>query len=196
MADTAAGNWVNEDGSYVTYDAVNRYWFRQAVEAGELVFSDVEYDHRTGELCVTCAMPVYDTDGELLGVAGEDLYLDELQKMVTESTRNGGLLVVVNQMGHVIMSPDEEGIFRVMNSSEAEDLRDSDNEELAALVRDAMQGKTDVRQVFAGRKLLYDRRPHGNGGVDNDRCLRRGGSAGAGQKACGGLSGDPAGSCR
>lgn len=147
MADTAAGNWVNEDGSYVTYDAVNRYWFRQAVEAGELVFSDVEYDHRTGELCVTCAMPVYDTDGELLGVAGEDLYLDELQKMVTESTRNGGLLVVVNQMGHVIMSPDEEGIFRVMNSSEAEDLRDSDNEELAALVRDAMQGKTDVRQV-------------------------------------------------
>ena len=147
MADTAAGNWVNEDGSYVTYDAVNRYWFRQAVEAGELVFSDVEYDHRTGELCVTCAMPVYDKDGELLGVAGEDLYLDELQKMVTESTRSGGLLVVVNQMGHVIMSPDEDGIFRVMNSSEAEDLRDSDNEELAALVRDAMQGKTDVRQV-------------------------------------------------
>ena len=147
MADTAAGNWVRDDGSYVTYDAVNRYWYRQAEEAGKLIFTDVEYDHRTGVLCVTCAMPVYGEDRQLLGVAGEDLYLDELQQTVMESSQNGGLLVVVNQMGHVIMSPDEDGIFKVMNSSDAEDLRDSDNKELGALVRDAMQGKTDVRQV-------------------------------------------------
>ena len=73
MADTASGKWIREDGSFVTYDAVNRYWYRQAVEAGKLVFSDLEIDHRTGELCVTCAMPVYGTDGTLLGVAGTDL---------------------------------------------------------------------------------------------------------------------------
>ena len=147
MVDKAAGNWVLDDGSYVTYDAVNRYWYRQAVEAGRLVFTDVEFDHRTGELCVTCAMPVYGQDGTLLGVAGEDLYLNDMQQAVTEQSQNGGLLIVINQMGHVIISPDEEGIFRVMNSSEAADLRESDNEELSALVKDAMQGKTDVRHV-------------------------------------------------
>ena len=48
MADTVPGNWINEDGSYVPYDACSRYWYLQAVEAGEMVFSDVEYDYRTG----------------------------------------------------------------------------------------------------------------------------------------------------
>ena len=147
MLDTVPSNWVNEDGSFVTYDACSRYWYRQAVEAGGLVFSDVEYDHRTGELCVTCAMPVYDAGGTLLGVAGADTFLADMRQTVAESSESGGLLVVINQSGHVIISPAEEGVFRAASSDEAADLRQSDNEALAALVRDAMQGQTDVRLV-------------------------------------------------
>ncbi len=147
MADMVPGNWINEDGSYVAYNAPDRYWYRRAVDAGELVFSDVEFDHRTGDLCVTCAMPVYGEDGELLGVAGADLYLNDMQQSVEESADNGGLLAVVNQSGHVIFSPAEKGVFRVMNSAEADDLRESEDLALAALVRDAMRGKTGVRLV-------------------------------------------------
>ena len=147
MADTISSNWIHEDGSYVSYDATNRYWYRQAVEEGKLIFTDVETDHRTGELCVTCAMPVYGRDGTLLGVAGADLYLKDLRQTIAASAENGGFLVVINQKGHVILSPREEGIFRAVNSADAADLRQSDNEALAALVREGMQGKTDVRLV-------------------------------------------------
>ena len=147
MADTVPGNWINEDGSFVPYDAVNRYWYRQALEAGKMVFSDVEYDHRTGELCVTCALPVYGAAGDLLGVAGADLFLHDMQQAILASAKNGGFLVVVNPSGHVIISPADQGIFRAMSSADAVDLRVSDNAELSALVRDAMQGKTDVRRV-------------------------------------------------
>jgi len=70
-----------------------------------------------------------------------------MQRTLVDSTSGGGFLLVVNQDGHVIESPVNQGIFRVMNSAVAADLRESEDKELAALVRDAMKGKTDVRLV-------------------------------------------------
>ena len=147
MADTYPGNWVQADGSFIPYDAQSRYWYRQAVEEGKLVFSDIEIDKRTGEMCVTCALPVYGADGTLLGVAGADLFLTDMQRAVAESTENGGYLMVVNQSGHVIISPEDKSAFQVLNSAEAVDLRDSKNPQLASLIRDALRGKTGVRSV-------------------------------------------------
>jgi sigma-B regulation protein RsbU (phosphoserine phosphatase) len=146
---------VQEDGTYVTYEATDRYWYRQAVEAGKMVFSDIEIDRRTGEMCVTCALPVYSDDGTLLGVAGADLFLTEMQKKVAESTGDGGFLMVVNQNGHIIISPEDHDSLRVLKSVEAQDLRESDNAELAGLVRDALQGKTDIRHVSLEDESYY-----------------------------------------
>ena len=147
MADTVPGNWIKEDGSFISYDACNRYWYCQAVEAGELIFSDVEYDFRTGRMCVTCAQPVYSTDGTLLGVAGADIFLDDMQQLIWKTVENGGFLGVVNQSGHLIIAPTKDGVFQAMDSAEAVDLRTSGYGEIADLVQDAVQGKTDVRKV-------------------------------------------------
>ena len=155
MADTVPSNWVQEDGSYVTYEATDRYWYKQATEAGKMVFSDIEIDQRTGEMCVTCALPVYSDDGTLLGVAGADLFLTEMQKKVAESTGDGGFLMVVNQNGHIIISPEDHDSLRVLKSVEAQDLRESDNAELAGLVRDALQGKTDIRHISLEGESYY-----------------------------------------
>ena len=155
MADTVPGKWVSEDGAFVPYNAAERYWYRQAVEEGKLIFSDVEYDYRTGRMCVTCAMPVYDTSGVLLGVAGADVFLDDMQRAIEESTEAGGFLGIVNQSGHLIIAPEEYGAFEVMNSAQAPDLRNSEYEELAELVRDAMNGKTDVRLIHVMDDTYY-----------------------------------------
>ena len=92
-------------------------------------------------------MPVYGADGTLYGVAGADLFLNDMQNTIIKASENGGSLIAVNRNGHVIISAADEGIFKVMSSDEAEDLRNSEYKELAALVSDAMQGKTDVRLV-------------------------------------------------
>ena len=155
MADTVPGNWIKEDGSFIPYDACNRYWYSQAVEAGELVFTDVEYDYRTGRMCVTCALPVYSTDGTLLGVAGADIFLDDMQQIIWKTVENGGFLGVVNQSGHLIIAPTEDGFFQAMDSAEAADLRASKYGEIAALVQDAVQGKTDVRLVHYMDETYY-----------------------------------------
>ena len=148
MVDTVSSDWLAEDGSPVRYDAQDRYWYRQAAAAGRIVFSDVELDKPTGKLCVTCAMPVYlDDDDTLRAVVASDIFLNEMQETVFSSVSEGGYLIIVNQDGHVILSPDENGAFEVRSSAEAVDLRRYENQDLAALVTDAMQGRTGVRKL-------------------------------------------------
>ena len=58
---------------------------RRAVEAGKLIFTDVEVDAFTGDIGVVCAMPIY-KDGELVAVVGSDLFLTSMQASVQESS--------------------------------------------------------------------------------------------------------------
>ena len=155
MADTVPGNWIEDDGSFVSYDAPNRYWYRQAVKEGRLFFSDVEYDYRTGNLCVTCALPVYAPDGTLLGVAGADIFLNDMQEAIRNAVEKGGFLCAVNRNGHLIIAPAENGDFQVTDSSQAVDLRNSEYGDVAKLVVDAMKGKTDVRLIHAMGDTYY-----------------------------------------
>ena len=136
----------NPDGTLISYDPRTRPWYQMAVEAGKLIFTDVEVDAFTGDIGIVCAMPVY-VDGELAAVVGSDLFLTSMQEAVQASEQNGGFYCVINNNGHVVFSPKTEGPFRVIHSAEAADLRESSDNELAALVKDAMKAKTDVRLV-------------------------------------------------
>ena len=128
------------------YDARTRFWYRQAVEAGGVTFSDLEVDATTGELSVVCAMPVYGPGGELAAVVGSDLFLHAMETVIENTAAGGGYSWIVNRDGHVIYSPNRE-IIELSASASAVDLRESENRELADLVRDAMENQTDVRIV-------------------------------------------------
>ncbi len=155
MVDTVGSGWVTQDGSPVAYDGRTRYWYQQAEKAGKVIFTDVEIDRPTGNLCVTCAMPIYLEDGVLRGVVSSDLFLNEMQEKIFSSISEGGTVIIVNQDGHVILSPNEDGTFQVIASADAEDLRQNENAELAAFVADAMQGKTGVRSLTVDGKKYY-----------------------------------------
>ncbi|QTE67478.1 SpoIIE family protein phosphatase [Clostridiales bacterium] len=155
MVDDVPDEWILDDGSYETYNATERYWYKQAAQEGKLVFSDVEIDRRTWKKCVTCALPVYGADGKLLGVAGADIFLTDMQAKAAASSDSAGILLIVNQNGHVVVAPDNQDVFPVLKSVEASDLRESDNSGLASLVKDALQSKTDVRMVSLDNGTYY-----------------------------------------
>ena len=136
----------SESGKPVSYDPRTRPWYIQAVEKGGLIFTDVEVDAFTGDVGIVCAMPIY-KDGELTAVVGSDLFLTSMQEAVQASDENGGFVFVVNQNGHVVFSPKTEGTLKVQWALVAPDLRQSGNQDLAALVADAMEGRTDIRLV-------------------------------------------------
>ena len=146
---------VGEDGRVMSFPVTERPWYAAAKEKGELVFTDIEIDAFSGDIGVVCALPVY-ADGELKAVVGADLFLDSMDKAVSESgDEKHGFACIVNQNGHVIFSPEEQGLFTVETSQEAKDLRACEDEELAAFVSDVLSGTTPVRLVTAGGREFY-----------------------------------------
>ncbi|MBR2824040.1 MAG: SpoIIE family protein phosphatase [Clostridia bacterium] len=155
MVDALSTSWIGEDGQVKSYDPRTRGWYQQAMEAGGRIFTDIYLDNTTGSMCVTCAMPVYGPDGALRAVVGADRFLDDMQATVAASTAEGGFLVVVNQNGHIIMSPQKEGILSVRVGEDAIDLRTSNHTQLATLLRDAARRKTAVRRMEIEGKQVY-----------------------------------------
>ena len=154
VTDDRTASKFEADGTPTPYDPRTRPWYQQAVAKGGLIFTDVEVDAFTGDIGIVCAKPVY-VDGKLAAVVGSDLFLTSMQQSVQASEENGGFVCIVNQNGHVVFSPKTEGTFRVLNSAEAPDLRQSRNADLAALVKDAMAGATEVRKISLAEGGFY-----------------------------------------
>lgn len=151
---STSADWFGEDGNILEYDPRTRFWYKQAVEAGGLVFSDLEVDASTGEMSVVCSMPVYSPDGTLVAVVGSDLFLHAMEEEVQGFVADGGFSWIVNRDGHVIYSPNPE-LMQMNESAYALDLRDSENKDLADLLNDAMSGGTDVRVVAVNGQAYY-----------------------------------------
>ena len=154
VVDDRSASKFSESGEPVVYDCRTRPWYQLAVERETLIFTDVEVDAFTGDIGIVCAMPVY-VDGKLAAVVGSDLFLTSMDDAIRSSDEDGGFGVVVNGNGHVVFSPKNEGVFQVVESSNAADLRDGTNPELSAMVADAMKGKTGVRLVQVGDTAYY-----------------------------------------
>jgi len=154
LTDDQPSSKFDEDGSLIPIPIHERAWYKGAVETGDVFFTDVERDVFTGNIGIMCSVPVY-VDGELVCVAGADLFLDAIEASVNSSGDENSFIFILNNQGHVLFSPKEEGTFQVKLAAEAQDLRESDNEELAAFMKDALEGVTDVRQIEVDGKWYY-----------------------------------------
>ena len=143
IASDRAGNYIDEDGRVRDFPVRERPWYRQAAEAGELIFTGVEEDAYSGIPGLVCAAPVY-VGGELKAVVGADIFLDAIRDYVEYASTEGSFL-----------SPASEGVFRPALSSEAPDLRQCGSPELADFVTRAMEAATELEQVEAEGKEYY-----------------------------------------
>ncbi len=154
LVNDRSGTFVAPDGSALTLDIRHRPWYEQAVEAGELVFTGVEYDAYTDIQMIECAAPVY-YDGELVAVVAADVWLNSISDYINDKATEGSFLCVVNEKGQVMFSPREEGIFKVNVSSDAPDLREYDNKEFADFITLALQENTGLRSLEMDGKEYY-----------------------------------------
>ena len=137
--DDISSSWFVE-GKPRDYDPRERQWYRQAVQSGDMIFTDGEWDVNTGKYCVECAMPVYGADGELQAVVGLDLFLDEIQQVMQDSSVDGEFNLLVNQDGRAVL-PMQAEIFPLAEADRENDLRASSNPFLAQIVRSALEGE-------------------------------------------------------
>ena len=155
FVDDRSDVYVQDDGRVAFATQIRtRPWFRQAVEAGDIIFTSVEADTFTGILGLVCAAPVYQ-DGKLVCVVGADIFLTSISNYVEETATEDGFLCVVSQNGHVLFSPEKEGLLAPELAENAKDLREIGNPELAAFINQALVGNTGVVEVKIDGKDRY-----------------------------------------
>ena len=144
LADNTSAGKFDEHGNMMFISIDERAWYAGAKETGGLFFTDVVQDVFTGQIGIMLGYPVYQ-NGELAAVVGADLFLDNMAAAVNEATANGSFVFIVNGSGHVVFSPMKTGLLQVRANSE--DLRESDNTELAEFIRSALMQNTDIQTV-------------------------------------------------
>ena len=154
LVDDHSSSKFDDDGNIIPIPITERLWYAGAVETGKLHFTDVTSDLFTGEISIMCSLPVY-VDGELVAVIGADLFLNDVSKTVNNTARSGSFICIVNQNGHVLFSPQTEGVFKVLPADEAQDLRSVDNPQLAEFVRDSLEDITELRLIDVDGELCY-----------------------------------------
>ena len=154
LVDDHPSSKFDSDGELIRIPIRERAWYRGAVETGDLYFTDVTTDLFTGQISLMCSRPVYQ-GGELAAVIGADLFLGDVATAVENLSHDGGFICIVNESGHVIFSPETEGVFRARQADEAEDLRASDNSALADFIREALSGNTGLCALEADGREYY-----------------------------------------
>ncbi len=154
LVDDHSGTKFDANGDVVHIPVRDRLWYTGAAETGALHFTDVTTDLFTGEISIMCSLPIY-RDGKLVAVVGADLFLNDVSTAVNGTARSGSFVCIVNNKGHVLFSPQTEGVFSVLPSEEAKDLRTDANAQLAGFVRDSLEKNTELRLIEADGEPCY-----------------------------------------
>ncbi|MDA3850713.1 MAG: ATP-binding protein [Spirochaetaceae bacterium] len=113
------------------YDPRLRPWFLQAVQERQQIWTEPYIFTTSQNPGFTTATPVYNQSGELVGIVGVDIEIDELSDfLATLKIGENGKAFILNSQGSVIAFPDkdklkhsvgEEETLRLTNISELDD---------------------------------------------------------------------------
>ena len=145
QADYIPAKKFDESGNLMPLEAKERPWYQGAAETGNPFFTPVTKDAHTPRLAIMCGVPVY-SDGELRGVAGAGMYLDDMEDLVQSVDLGGsGNACIINRSGQVLFSTYEEGTLAAV--TDAQDLRLSGDKALAEMAEKAVDGGAGVAQL-------------------------------------------------
>ncbi|WMM24397.1 diguanylate cyclase [Tissierella sp. MB52-C2] len=88
------------------YDIRKRDWYIKAVEEENLVFSDIYKDAKDNELIIGISQPVYNNNGELLGVIAADISMEGIIEIVQGTKiRDLGYSFLIDGSGNLLAHP-------------------------------------------------------------------------------------------
>lgn len=111
-----SGGWV-PDADFVVSD---RGWYQSALESDGVSISEPYVDEQSGNICITLSKKIY-KDGEIIGVAGLDMYMDDLVALIEESYDGGDYVFLAASSKTILTHPDEDVALSVGSSSTTDD---------------------------------------------------------------------------
>ena len=99
-----SGGWIPPDDFVVT----EREWYKQAQANPDQVYiSDPYVDLQSGGICITLAKATF-KNGDMAGVVGMDMYMDDLVSLMEGSYTNNGYVFLTTADGIILVHPNEE----------------------------------------------------------------------------------------
>ena len=132
-----SGGWLPDDDFVVT----DRAWYSGAAAMDDIYVSEPYVDEQSGNICVTLSKAI-SRDGAVIGVAGLDMYMDDLVSLIESSYDGGSYVFLTTQDGLILTHPDQELALRVDKSTS---------------VADALNGQyAKVCEEILSTKLIWD----------------------------------------
>ena len=140
----------------VEYDARETGWYTEAAKqkGGGVYWTNPVQDGSGRGAALICAMPVY-VDGRLIGVAGSGGLVENIRELVQSTTIGAnGYAFLVNSRGmNVIVNANENADSEINRFRD--NLAQTDNEALAAVLRKIGVGASGVSQIVLDGKESY-----------------------------------------
>ncbi len=103
--DSVSG-FISELGNY---DVTTRDWYKEVTEAGTTTVTEPYVISSTGVLASSIITPIYDENGDMIGVAGVDVEVGTLATMMSEhKLGDSGFFVLMTKSGQIMYAPKEE----------------------------------------------------------------------------------------
>jgi methyl-accepting chemotaxis protein len=127
------------------YDPTSRGWYKDAVEAKNIVWTDPYVDAITGKLVITVAKPLI-INNEILGVYAIDIYLDVLSVYISNiKLGETGYFTMLNKDNTIILNPNSELIGKELPV-----------EELKSALAKESKGSIDYTYDGTSNYAVYD----------------------------------------
>jgi two-component system sensor histidine kinase/response regulator len=148
---------VDSIGSLKGYVNTKRPWYIKAKESGKTIWTEPYVDANTRDLIVTCAAPVYDWSGQLIGVVGFDVLLTTIQKdILSMDIGYNGYAMLIDTNGKVLVRPGmDRSDTRWDKTYATEDLRHTDNPAFNTIIDHMNQGSNMLESYEAGGQKKY-----------------------------------------
>ncbi len=111
-----SGGWVPEADFIVS----EREWYSGAEATDDVYVSEPYVDEQTGNICITLSKAIYE-DKTFVGVAGLDMYMNDLVSLIEDSYRNGNYIFLVSGKGTILTHPNKEIALSAEKSSTVSD---------------------------------------------------------------------------
>lgn len=137
-----SGGWVPDPDFVVS----ERAWYIGAKETEGVYISEPYVDEQSGNICITLSKAIYNGT-QFIGVAGLDMYMDDLVKLIEKSYQGGDYVFLTSAEGTILTHPNDEIVLTADSSFN---------------VKDALNGKyQSVCKNPLKTKLIWDY----NGGI-------------------------------
>jgi phosphoserine phosphatase RsbU/P len=145
------------EGLPADFDPRTRPWYRAAMQANGVVWTDPYVDLAGKGLVLTAARQVLDAEGRAVGVVGIDIANAAMTRRLAEAGLSGqGYAFAVDRHGHVIIAPElDETDTPADQAFVTEDLLASPEPDVRLLAARMTQGLSGVSQVTFADGVRY-----------------------------------------